>query len=129
MVKSVPVYLSTKLQEQLHLLQFPIRTTSFNEAEIKKMEVRYKPNTKYLEMDVPIPVDSPNYDKEKGKDLIKGINEGNIVLAEQTVRTEYTKKFLFILFLDFWTVKPCPHLLYHKGQLIMPLLSKMENCI
>lgn len=65
------VFITAKLAEQLYLLQFPTRDRQqpYNEDyRNKPLEMRLKPQTGYLEMDVPVYTEI-NYDTDKAADF------------------------------------------------------------
>ncbi len=67
-VASWEVYMTPEIQERLLLLQYPerSRTQPYNDATGQKpLELRIKPNTGMVEVDIPINVHA-NYDREKG---------------------------------------------------------------
>lgn len=67
-VASWEVYMTPEMQERLLLLQYPerSRTQPYNDATHQKpLELRIKPNTGMVEVDIPINVHA-NYDREKG---------------------------------------------------------------
>lgn len=67
-VASWEVYMTPEIQERLLLLQYPerSRTQPYNDANHQKpLELRIKPNTGMVEVDIPVNVHA-NYDKEKG---------------------------------------------------------------
>ncbi|EOD48254.1 putative dna-directed rna polymerase iii complex subunit rpc37 protein [Neofusicoccum parvum UCRNP2] len=62
------VFITPELEEQIYLLQYPNRGRDqpYNERyNSKPVEVRMKPNTGFIEVDVPMNVHA-NYDKRKG---------------------------------------------------------------
>ncbi|KAL1643750.1 hypothetical protein SLS58_004766 [Diplodia intermedia] len=62
------VFITPELEEQIYLLQYPNRGRDqpYNErSNSKPLEVRMKPNTGFIEVDVPVNVHG-NYDKRKG---------------------------------------------------------------
>jgi len=65
------VFITSKLTEQLYLLQFPTRDRQqpYNEDfRNKPLELRLKPQTGYLEMDVPV-YTQINYDRSKAAEF------------------------------------------------------------
>ena len=67
-VASWNVYMTPEIQERLLLLQYPerSRTQPYNDSNHQKpLELRIKPNTGMVEVDIPFNVHA-NYDKEKG---------------------------------------------------------------
>lgn len=67
-VASWEVYMTPEMQERLLLLQYPerSRTQPYNDAtQQKPLELRIKPKTGMVEVDIPINVHT-NYDREKG---------------------------------------------------------------
>lgn len=53
-VKEIPVFFSQQLSPYLYLLQHPIRNTFYSVKEKSKISAKFKPNSEYLEMEIPL---------------------------------------------------------------------------
>ncbi|KAJ1830710.1 hypothetical protein IWW55_000905 [Coemansia sp. RSA 2706] len=72
----VPVYLTQKLAKQLHLLQYPQKNSTVRKGELNPRDARIKPVHGQLELDIPLDVDSPMYNDERGRELGGGLGTG-----------------------------------------------------
>ncbi|CAG8491145.1 4078_t:CDS:2 [Ambispora gerdemannii] len=76
-VQRIPVYFTNQLAlPGVQLLQFPIREKSRPYAEGEQpIKTRLKPNSKHLELDIPLDTNNTYYDKHRGQELALGTNE------------------------------------------------------
>ncbi|KAJ2843674.1 hypothetical protein IWW36_005475 [Coemansia brasiliensis] len=84
-VAELPVFLTQKLAKQLHLLQYPQKNGRVRQGELNPREARIKPIHGKLEMDIPLDVDSPMYNEERGRELGAGIGNGRQLLDITTL--------------------------------------------
>ncbi|CAG8439639.1 6482_t:CDS:2 [Diversispora eburnea] len=75
-IKEIPIYLSQQLSNKLYIVQFPVRPRS-NPYVGKNTprEARYKPQTNKLELDIPLQTNSLWYNRDRGEELMLGLNE------------------------------------------------------
>ncbi|KAI9482453.1 hypothetical protein LPJ78_003824 [Coemansia sp. RSA 989] len=81
----VPVFLTQKLARQLHLLQYPQKNSRVQPGELNPREARIKPIHGKLEMDIPLDVESPMYNEERGRELGVGLGDGRQLLDITTL--------------------------------------------
>ncbi|CAG8509378.1 159_t:CDS:10 [Ambispora leptoticha] len=76
-VQRIPVYFTNQLGlPGVQLLQFPIREKSRPYAEGEQpIKTRLKPNSKHLELDIPLDTNNAYYDKHRGQELALGTND------------------------------------------------------
>ncbi|KAJ2959967.1 hypothetical protein NQZ79_g4564 [Umbelopsis isabellina] len=72
-VQEIPVYLSTKLAQNLYLFQYPLRQLPFK-PETGPCAARIKPKSNMLEVDIPLDTRAPTYDKARGDDLAAAVS-------------------------------------------------------
>ncbi|PIA16093.1 hypothetical protein COEREDRAFT_81536 [Coemansia reversa NRRL 1564] len=84
-VAEIPVYLTQKLDKQLHLLQYPQKDGSITPGELQPREARIKPIHGQIELDIPLDVQSPMYNKERGAELGAGISDSGRLLDITTL--------------------------------------------
>ncbi|KAI9222885.1 Sin-like protein conserved region-domain-containing protein [Blastocladiella britannica] len=63
-VQSLPVYLSTQLASNLHLFQFPLRSHPLPHGA--RINARFKPKCRAMELDIPLDTGAATFDPEKG---------------------------------------------------------------
>ncbi|KAI8579221.1 hypothetical protein K450DRAFT_243346 [Umbelopsis ramanniana AG] len=68
----IPVYLSTKLAQNLYLFQYPLRVLPFAPGT-GPAAARIKPKSQLIEVDLPIDTRAPTYDKGRGDDFASGV--------------------------------------------------------
>ncbi|RHZ76653.1 hypothetical protein Glove_194g23 [Diversispora epigaea] len=75
-IKEIPIYLSQQLSNKLYVVQFPVRPRA-NPYVGKNTprEARYKPQTNKLELDIPLQTNSLWYNRDRGEELMLGLNE------------------------------------------------------
>ncbi|KAM3584543.1 hypothetical protein VKS41_003352 [Umbelopsis sp. WA50703] len=73
LVQEIPVYLSTKLAQNLYLFQYPLRQLPFT-PETGPCAARIKPKSNMLEVDIPLDTRAPTYDKARGDDLAAAVS-------------------------------------------------------
>ncbi|KAJ2455579.1 hypothetical protein EV183_000678 [Coemansia sp. RSA 2336] len=83
----VPVFLTQKLAKQLHLLQYPQKNSRVQQGELNPREARIKPIHGKLEMDIPLDVESPMYNEERGRELGVGLGNGRQLLDITTLES------------------------------------------
>jgi hypothetical protein len=76
-VKEIPIFLSSQLQNHLNLFQFPIRSQSISKGA-SKVEARIKAKSRVVEIEVPLDVHGTTYDPIKGEEF-----------ADEPLRTIY----------------------------------------
>jgi hypothetical protein len=69
----IPVYLSTKLAQNLYLFQYPLRVLPFAPGT-GPAAARIKPKSQLIEVDLPIDTRAPTYDKGRGDDFASGVS-------------------------------------------------------
>ncbi|KAI9730353.1 MAG: hypothetical protein M1834_005863 [Cirrosporium novae-zelandiae] len=82
-IAEYPVFLNPQTQYQLHLLQFPERGKGqgYNEANGSlPRELRIKPQTGQIEVDVPIPTNA-NYDQRKGRMWAEALAKSKVIAS------------------------------------------------
>lgn len=72
-VQEIPVYLSTKLAQNLYLFQYPLRQLPFK-PETGPCAARIKPKSNMLEVDIPLDTRAPTYDKARGDDMASAVS-------------------------------------------------------
>lgn len=72
LLQEIPVYLSTKLAQNLYLFQYPLRQLPYAPGT-GPAAARIKPKSKLIEVDIPIDTRAPTYDKERGDDFASGV--------------------------------------------------------
>ncbi|CAG8522738.1 11576_t:CDS:2 [Acaulospora colombiana] len=75
-VKEIPIYLSQQLSNKLYAVQFPVRPRA-NPYVGKNTprEARYKPQSDKLELDIPLQTNSLWYNRDRGEELMLGLND------------------------------------------------------
>ncbi|CAG8509110.1 7411_t:CDS:2 [Acaulospora morrowiae] len=75
-VKEIPIYLSQQLSNKLYVVQFPVRPSA-NPYVGKNTprEARYKPQSDKLELDIPLQTNSLWYNRDRGEELMLGLND------------------------------------------------------
>ncbi|KAJ1990646.1 hypothetical protein GGI25_004093 [Coemansia spiralis] len=84
-VAEIPIYLTHDLAKNLHLLQYPQRSGSIKPGELLPSVARIKPIHGQIEMDIPLDVQSPMYNKERGLELGAGLSDNNRLLDITTL--------------------------------------------
>ncbi|KAJ2776399.1 hypothetical protein H4R18_005687 [Coemansia javaensis] len=84
-VAEVPVFLTQKLERQLHLLQYPQRVGVLRPGELLPRAARIKPVHGQIELDIPLDVHSPMYNKARGVELGEGIADDGRLLDTTTL--------------------------------------------
>jgi hypothetical protein len=72
LLQEIPVYLSTKLAQNLYLFQYPLRMLPFTPGS-GPAAARIKPKSKLIEVDIPLDTRAPTYDKVRGDDFASGV--------------------------------------------------------
>ena len=72
-VHEIPVYLSTKLAQNLYLFQYPLRVLPFAPGT-GPTAARIKQKSQLIEVDLPIDTRAPTYDKGRGDDFASGVS-------------------------------------------------------
>nr|ACO15732.1 DNA-directed RNA polymerase III subunit RPC5 [Caligus clemensi] len=73
-IKEIPVYVSTKLKDQLYLFQYPIRPSSFPYASNSIFAARIKPVQGRVELSVSLDTSSEDYDQSKGEQIALNVD-------------------------------------------------------
>ncbi|KAG2176625.1 hypothetical protein INT44_007289 [Umbelopsis vinacea] len=73
LLHEIPVYLSTKLAQNLYLFQYPLRVLPFAPGT-GPAAARIKPKSQLIEVDLPIDTRAPTYDKGRGDDFASGVS-------------------------------------------------------
>ncbi|KAJ1966520.1 hypothetical protein GGI12_000018 [Dipsacomyces acuminosporus] len=81
----IPVYLTQKIARNLHLLQYPQKSGAIKPGELLPSLARIKPIHGQIEMDIPLDVQSPMYNKERGRELGVGLSDSGRLLDIQTL--------------------------------------------
>ncbi|KAJ2005927.1 hypothetical protein GGI04_000083 [Coemansia thaxteri] len=84
-VAELPVFLTHRIANNLHLLQYPQKTTQARPGELLPSVARFKPIHGQIEMDIPLDVQSPMYNKERGRELGAGLSDNGRLLDIQTL--------------------------------------------
>ncbi|KAJ1729741.1 hypothetical protein LPJ61_003381 [Coemansia biformis] len=84
-VAEIPVYLTQKLEKQLHLLQYPQKIGAVRPGELQPRTARIKPIHGQIELDIPLDVHSPMYNKRRGAELGEGIADDGRLLDTTTL--------------------------------------------
>ncbi|KAI8319434.1 hypothetical protein GQ54DRAFT_299343 [Martensiomyces pterosporus] len=84
-VAEIPVYLTHKIAKNLHLLQYPQKISTMKPGELAPSVARIKPIHGQIEMDIPLDVQSPMYNKERGRELGIGLSDSGRLLDIQTL--------------------------------------------
>ncbi|KAJ2758929.1 hypothetical protein IWQ56_005871 [Coemansia nantahalensis] len=84
-VAEIPVYLTQKLEKQLHLLQYPQKIGDVRPGELLPRAARVKPIHGQIELDIPLDVHSPMYNKRRGAELGEGIADDGRLLDTTTL--------------------------------------------
>ncbi|KAL0092037.1 DNA-directed RNA polymerase III subunit Rpc5 [Phycomyces blakesleeanus] len=80
----IPVYLNNKLSKYLHLFQYPLRNAPFT-SRTGPLSIRMKPNSKKVELDLPLDTRSAFYNTDRGEDFAMGMND-------KTIKTAYDRR-------------------------------------
>ncbi|GBC10611.1 hypothetical protein RclHR1_09780003 [Rhizophagus clarus] len=75
-VQDIPIYLSQQLANQLYIIQYPVRprTNPYVGNNIPR-EARFKQHSQKLELDIPLQTNSQWYNRDRGEDLVLGLND------------------------------------------------------
>ncbi|ORX73253.1 hypothetical protein DL89DRAFT_255362 [Linderina pennispora] len=84
-VAEIPVFLTEKIGKNLHLLQYPLKAGSIGPGELRPSTARIKPIHGQIEMDIPLDVTSPMYNRERGQELGIGLSDSGRLLDIQTI--------------------------------------------
>ncbi|KAJ1885785.1 hypothetical protein LPJ71_009279 [Coemansia sp. S17] len=84
-VAEIPIYLTHRIAKNLHLLQYPQRTSSAKTGVLNPSVARLKPIHGQIEMDIQLDVTSPMYSKERGRELGVGLSDNGRILDIQTL--------------------------------------------
>ncbi|KAJ2744735.1 hypothetical protein GGI19_006573 [Coemansia pectinata] len=84
-VAEIPIYLTHRIAKNLHLLQYPQRTSSVKTGVLNPSVARLKPIHGQIEMDIQLDVTSPMYSKERGRELGVGLSDNGRILDIQTL--------------------------------------------
>ncbi|KAJ2714713.1 hypothetical protein H4R19_001581 [Coemansia spiralis] len=84
-VAEIPVFLTQKLEKQLHLLQYPQKIGAVRPGELLPRAARVKPVHGQIELDIPLDVQSPMYNKRRGAELGEGIADDGRLLDTTTL--------------------------------------------
>ncbi|KAJ2778265.1 hypothetical protein GGI15_004227 [Coemansia interrupta] len=81
----LPVFLTHKLAKSLHMLVYPQKEHATKPGLINPTVARIKPIHRQIELDIPLDVQSPMYNKERGRELGEGISDVGRLLDTQTL--------------------------------------------
>ncbi|KAJ1888420.1 hypothetical protein LPJ66_008588 [Kickxella alabastrina] len=84
-VAEIPVFLTHKLSKNLHLLQYPQSPNQVKPGQLVPSVARIKPIHGQIEMDMPLDVQSPMYNTERGRELGAGLSDNGRLLDIQTL--------------------------------------------
>jgi hypothetical protein len=75
-IQDIPIYLSQQLANQLYIIQYPVRprTNPYVGNNIPR-EARFKQHSQKLELDIPLQTNSQWYNRDRGEDLVLGLND------------------------------------------------------
>lgn len=62
------VYISTQLASYLHIIQMPQTSTEL-ESGHTNLTLKYKKNSRVMELDLPLPTNHPTYSQSRGEEL------------------------------------------------------------
>ncbi|KAJ2544379.1 hypothetical protein EV175_005896, partial [Coemansia sp. RSA 1933] len=84
-VAEIPVYLTQQIAKNLHLLQYPQKEGTIDPGVLHPKVARIKPIHGQMEMDIPLDVQSPMYNRDRGLELGVGIADNGRLLDITTL--------------------------------------------
>ncbi|KAJ2721071.1 hypothetical protein GGI07_004214 [Coemansia sp. Benny D115] len=84
-VGEIPVFLTHKLAKNLHLFQYPQKPDIVTPGQLLPSVARIKPIHGQIELDIPLDVQSPMYNRERGRELGMGLSDSGRLLDIQTL--------------------------------------------
>ncbi|XP_067121880.1 LOW QUALITY PROTEIN: DNA-directed RNA polymerase III subunit RPC5 [Centruroides vittatus] len=73
-VEEIDVYLSKSLADNLYLFQYPVRPSNMTYNDVEDIQARVKPKQQKVELELPLNVQSSNYDKSKGEQIALNVD-------------------------------------------------------
>ncbi|XP_023210358.1 DNA-directed RNA polymerase III subunit RPC5-like [Centruroides sculpturatus] len=73
-VEEIDVYLSKSLADNLYLFQYPVRPSNMTYNDVEDIQARVKPKQQKVELELPLNVQSSNYDKGKGEQIALNVD-------------------------------------------------------
>ncbi|EXX61859.1 uncharacterized protein OCT59_004366 [Rhizophagus irregularis] len=75
-IQDIPIYLSQQLANQLYIIQYPVRPrTNPYVGNNAPREARFKQHSQKLELDIPLQTNSQWYNRDRGEELVLGLND------------------------------------------------------
>ncbi|KAJ1664295.1 hypothetical protein EV178_004192 [Coemansia sp. RSA 1646] len=84
-VAEIPIYLTEKIAKNLHILQYPQKEGTIKPGVLQPKVARIKPIHGQMEMDIPLDVQSPMYNRDRGLELGVGLADNGRLLDITTL--------------------------------------------
>src|ERR1700733_1602512 len=80
-ISELEITLSPQPTSYLHLVQYGVRPPLSSSTDLPYLSGRFKKNSRYIELELPLRTDHPTYCKAQAEELAQAAKSGNIRLA------------------------------------------------